>query len=307
MIVTITLNPALDKTSTIETLHVGQLNRLQNVTEDIGGKGINVSRAIAALGGTSVAVGFIGGNSGNLILKSLEVLGITTDFVHVRSNTRTNLKILDKFGTLTEFNEPGANVIQSEVDALLNVITKVVKSGTLVVMSGSLCQGVDADFYAKLIRLVHNLGGYAFLDTSGEPLRAAIQEKPDFVKPNKHELMEFFDIKDEIDFIQLKQLCLQLMDCGIPRMALSLGQDGAMFFDGKNYLRAEGIKVSTLSSVGAGDSMMGAITYAVEKNMPWHECVKLAVATSAGAVTTKGTNPPSKELVETLIKRVKIF
>ena len=305
MIITITLNPALDKTATVDELCVGELNRLQSVREDAGGKGVNVSKAIAALGGTSIAVGFAGGDGGEKLLNALETMKIASDFIKTRSNIRTNLKIVDKLGRLTEFNEPGLCVTQQEANALLEKVSNIIVSGAIVVMSGSLCRGVDCDFYARLIRLIHNCGGYAYLDTSGEPFRAAIKEKPDFIKPNKHELMEFFDICGDLSYNQMYELCKQMMSFGIPKMALSLGSGGAMFFDGEAILRAEGLKVTALSSVGAGDSMMGAIAFAMQKKMSWQDCARLAVATSAGAVTTEGTNPPAGALVEELVGQVR--
>ena len=305
MIITITLNPAMDKTATIDELFVGELNRLLSVRVDVAGKGINVSKSISALGGASIAVGFVGTDNREMLLNALESIGITADFINTRSNIRTNLKIIDNLGRLTELNEPGIEVTQAEADALLDKITNVVRSGTIVVMSGSLCQGVDCEFYARLIRQIHKNGGFAFLDTSGDALRAAIKEKPDFIKPNKHELMEFFGINDDISYDNMQKLCQQLMGFGIPKIALSLGRDGAMFFDNKNYFRAEGLNVNALSPVGAGDNMMGAIAYAVERNMPWQECARLAVAASAGAVTTQGTNPPSRTLVDELAGQVR--
>lgn len=305
MIVTVTLNPALDKTGELNALCVGELNRLTNITTDVGGKGINVSKMINALGGSSVATGFIGGSIGKQISDTISEMGIKSDFVTVDGTTRTNLKVLDNGTRLTELNEPGIKVSEKEVEKLINKINRLCNSNTIFVLSGSLCQGVDHDFYGKIIQTIHKNGGLAYLDADGSAFKSALEQKPDFIKPNSHELLEYYNISHEVSNKDLVDLCYELMEKGIPRMALSMGKDGAIFIDHKNSFYAPGLKVDAHSAVGAGDSMMGAIAFGADSKMSWEQTAKLAVASSAGAVTTIGTKPPSKEFVDTLIKQVK--
>jgi len=306
MVITVTLNPALDKTAELQDLKVGALNRLQQIRTDVGGKGINVSKMISALGGDTIATGFVGGGSGEEIVQTLERMEIPTDFVKVQGVTRTNLKVLDKGSRLTELNEPGVSVTEKEVEELLQKIARIISRDTIFVLSGSLCQGVDSEFYARLVRAIHQQAGRVFLDVDGEAFHAAVKEKPEFVKPNKHELLEFFGLNGEFTMTDLQELCRQLMAYGIPRMALSLGAEGALFFDGNVCTKGAGLKVNAHSSVGAGDSMMGAFAYAADQKMSWEESTRLALAASAGAVTTIGTKAPAKELVESLLTQVKI-
>ena len=306
MVVTVTLNPALDKTAEVEELQIGELNRLQQIRTDVGGKGINVSKMIASFGGMTLATGFVGGGSGEEIVRTLAMMEIPTDFVKVQSVTRTNLKVLDQGTRLTELNEPGIRVTEREVEELLQKISKNIAKDTIFVLSGSLCQGVDVEFYARLVHLIHQLDGRVFLDVDGEAFRTAVKEKPDFVKPNKHELLDFFKLDGELTISELQELCQHLMAYGIPRMALSLGAEGALFFDGEVCTKGLGLKVKAHSSVGAGDCMMGAFAYAADQKMPWEESTRLALAASAGAVTTIGTKAPSRELVESLLAQVEM-
>lgn len=306
MIITVTLNPALDKTAELDNLRPGELNRLRNVVTDAGGKGVNVSKMIAALGGASVATGFAGGGSGEEIVKTLRQMGIRNDFVEVGSTARTNLKILDQGGArLTELNEPGVTVTGQETKSLLEKLEGYAKPDSIFVLSGSLCQGVEAEFYARLIRMIHNNGGAAYLDADGEAFRAALEEKPDFIKPNRRELMEYFRVDGEPDLPELKELCMRLAGKGVPKIALSMGKDGAIFVREKDALYAPGLPVKAHSAVGAGDSMMGAIAYAANAKMPWKQAAALALAASAGAVATIGTKPPDKQMVEHLLGQVR--
>lgn len=306
MIVTVTLNAALDKTAELDSLRPGELNRLCNVVTDIGGKGINVSKMVAALGGRSTATGFVGGGSGETIVNALAQMEIEADFVKVDGITRTNLKVLDKGMCLTEFNEPGIQVSQLEACYLVKKLIGYSNPETIFVLSGSLCQGVETEFYARLIRIIHQGGGLAYLDADGEAFRAALEEKPDFIKPNRHELLEFFHLEGEPSLVELRELCLQLMDGQIPRMALSMGEDGALFLEGSDTVYAPGLSVHAHSAVGAGDSMMGAFAYGADTKMSWRQAAALALASSAGAVTTVGTKPPDRALVEQLVEQVRL-
>jgi 1-phosphofructokinase len=303
MIITVSLNPAIDKTAELDALCTGQLNRLRNVLTDIGGKGINASKTISALGGTSIATGFAGGVTGEDIVHSLELMGITADFVRVNGITRTNLKILDQGIRLTELNEPGVSVSPEEIAVLTDKLHALAKPGAIFVLSGSLAQGMDVDFYARLIRVIHNEGGLAYLDADGEAFKAAIEEKPDLIKPNAHELTEYFGINRKCDLRELKDLCQRIKDKGINKIVLSLGANGAIFVN-KNIAFAPALQVAAHSSVGAGDSMMGALAYASEQSMTWEESAALAMATAAGAVTTIGTKAPDRQLVDEFLKKI---
>lgn len=303
-IVTVTLNPALDKTAVVDDLRPGELNRLKDVIVDAGGKGVNVSRMIAALGGASTASGFIGGGSGEEIARALTSAGIAHDFVRIGGTTRTNLKVLDRENRLTELNEPGAEISPDELATLRQRIGNMATPDTLFVFSGSVPRGVAPDIYAVLIREVRQRGARAYLDADGEAFRQALAAAPDFIKPNRHELLEYFQAGEATDLRGLAGMCRKFLGLGAGSIALSMGVDGALFIASGETLYAPGLSVPVRSSVGAGDSMVGAMAFAAARGLPWREAARLAMAASAGAVTTAGTRPPDRALVERLATQV---
>lgn len=304
MIVTVTMNPAVDKTVEVDTLECGGLNRLRNVVSDAGGKGINVSKMIAALGGDSLAVGFVGGGSGAEIRSMLDRMNIRHDFVEVESVTRTNLKIVEADGRVTELNEPGVRVTDAELSALLRKLDTLAGPETVFVFSGSIPAGMGTDIYRRCIELVRQKGARAYLDADGEAFRLGLEANPYFIKPNREELQKHFAVTYRADTPDLVRLCRLLLKQGVEQIALSLGAEGALFLKGDSVIRIPGLRVKAHSTVGAGDSMVGALAYAADCGMDYEDGLKLAVAASAGAVTTIGTKAPERSLVDTLLKQV---
>lgn len=306
MIVTVTMNPAVDKTAEVDSLEAGSLNRLRNVVNDAGGKGINVSKMVAALGGDSLATGFAGGAGGTQIRESLGKMGIRHDFIGVDSATRTNLKLVESNGRVTELNEPGVRVTDAELGALLEKLDALASPETLFVFAGSLPAGMGTDLYRRCIERVHQKGAKAFLDADGESFRLALDAKPDFIKPNRDELQQHFALGHRADLPELVVLCRRLLDGGIGQIAVSLGAEGALFLRGDSVVRIPGLAVKAHSTVGAGDSMVGALVYAADAGLPYEEGLKLSVAASAGAVTTIGTKAPERALVDQLLTQVRM-
>ncbi len=307
MIVTVTMNPAIDKTADLVKLEVGSLNRLKNVIMDAGGKGINVSKTIKALGGKTIACGFIGGSGGVVIEQVLREQGITSDFIKIENGTRTNLKIVEENGFVTELNEPGPFVSEEEINALQEKLLSYAGDDTLFVLAGSIPNGVDKGIYKTITKMVKQKGAKVFLDADGELFVNALEGAPDIIKPNRSELEEYFHKDYRVDEKELIEMGHQLMDKGIGMVAISLGQMGALFLTNEKVIKCPGLKVEAHSTVGAGDAMVAALSFGLSLNKDIEECVKLAMATSAGAVTTKGTKPPTKELVEELMERVQII
>lgn len=145
MIITVTMNPAIDKTIDVERLERGGLNRITHVEVDAGGKGINVSKTIHQLGGESIAVGFLAGDAGRTIQNVLHEWGIKTDFIEVEGETRTNTKVFERTGELTELNEQGPEISAQDMEALLNKLEGYANENTLFVLAGSIPQGVEKD------------------------------------------------------------------------------------------------------------------------------------------------------------------
>lgn len=306
MIVTVTMNPAIDKTVEIDTLCPGGLNRIQRVEYDAGGKGINVSKTIKELGGESIAVGFLGGNSGRTIENVLNQKGIRNDFVWVDQETRTNTKVFEKSGELTELNEPGPVISPEQSQELLNKISAYASEGTLVILAGSIPSGVDSDIYAQIIRMVHEKGGKVLLDADGKLFRQALKAVPDIIKPNRVELEEYMGIDYRASEKELLDAAEKFLESGIETIAVSMGKSGAMFVRDGYQVKCPALSVKSHSTVGAGDAMVAALAYAWDQKLGSEDTVKLCMATSAGAVTTVGTKPPSREVVDELINQVVI-
>lgn len=306
MIVTVTMNPAIDKTVEIDRLLAGGLNRIKKVEYDAGGKGINVSKTIHELGGESIATGFLGGNAGKTIASVLEAKGIQSDFVWVEGETRTNTKVFEESGAVTELNEPGPVIGETQMEELLKKLEGYAKEGTLFILAGSIPSGVDKTIYEKIIRLVHEKGAEILLDADGELFRNALPAGPDIIKPNRVELEEYAGYDYRASEEELLELAKKLMDQGIGTVVVSMGKSGAMFVRDGYEVKCPALSVKAHSTVGAGDAMVAALAYAWDQKLNDEDTVRLCIATSAGAVTTIGTKPPARELVDELVKQVKI-
>lgn len=306
MIVTVTMNPAIDKTVEIDKLQPGGLNRIQKVEYDAGGKGINVSKTIRELGGTSIAAGFLGGNAGRTIESVLNEKGIQNDFIWVDGETRTNTKVFEKNGEVTELNEPGPQISQEQISQLIKKLEGYADAQTLFIFAGSIPNGVDKGIYGKMIQKVHAHGAKVLLDADGELFRQALGAGPDIIKPNRVELEEYagFDYRASIE--ELLQAAKSLKSKGIETVAVSMGKGGAMFVRDGYEVKCPALSVKAHSTVGAGDAMVAALAYAWDQKLDNEQTVRMCIATSAGAVTTIGTKPPARELVDDLMKQVVI-
>ena len=303
MIITVTMNPAIDKTVELNCFNHGGLNRINRVTIDAGGKGINVSKTICSLGGTSVATGFLGGATGKQILKQLEGMGISTDFVEVETETRVNTKIIETSGIVTELNEKGAAVSNEAMQSLLIKLDEYLNKEAILILSGSIPSGVANTIYKQLTEYAHEKGAKVFVDADGELFSESLKAKPDIIKPNKVELEKYvghnFACAEDVVSAGRK-----LMEQGVKNVIISLGEEGAYFIDERHTLYSPGLTVKAHSTVGAGDAMVAAFAYGMDQGFELEACAKLAIATSAGAVTTVGTKPPTKVVVDRLLEQV---
>ena len=306
MIVTVTMNPAIDKTVEIGKFQHGGLNRIRKVEFDAGGKGINVSKTICEMGGRTIATGFLGGNGGRTIENVLKQKGIPCDFIWVDGETRTNTKVFEESGALTELNEPGPSIPAEDLEELLRKLDQYAAEDTLFVLSGSIPAGVDKEIYAEIIRRVHKKGSKVLLDADGELFRRGLEAGPDMIKPNRVELEEYAQLDYRASEEELLKIAEDFTGKGIETIAVSMGQSGAIFVTGDSKVKCPALSVKAHSTVGAGDAMVAALAYAWDRKLPVEETVRLCMAVSAGAVTTVGTKPPTKELVEELKEQVVI-
>ena len=304
MIITVTLNPALDKTVEIPDFSLDAVNRITAMRTDPGGKGLNVSKVIAKLGGTSTVVGVLGGTTGRRIADAMDALGIACQFTFVDGETRTNLKVIDPARhTNTDLNEPGLTVDQETLDHMRDALVAAIRPGDIVVLSGSLPKGAPVDTYGSWTAACRTAGARVFLDADGEPLAHGLAAKPYLAKPNNHELSRLtgraLETADD-----LLTAARTLIADGVERVVVSMGGDGALFVSADGAYRAEGLRVPVGSTVGAGDSMVAALAYAAEQGMADADTVRLAVATSAANVMCSGSQAAERSAVDELLPHV---
>lgn len=237
MIITVTMNPAVDKTVDLEHMVHGSLNRVKNVIMDAGGKGINVSKTIRELGGETIATGFVGGSSGSFIKKVLQEQGIKPDFIETGEEVRTNLKVVEADGNVTEFNEPGPVITAEEQEELIQKLLGYADKDTLFVLAGSIPKGMDQDIYQVLTGKLKEKGARVFVDGDGELLIHALEATPDIIKPNRHELEEYFHKDCPVGEEELIAMGQRLIAKGIGMIAISLGQMGALFLTENKVVR----------------------------------------------------------------------
>ncbi|MBE5986217.1 MAG: 1-phosphofructokinase [Paenibacillaceae bacterium] len=307
MIVTVTMNPAIDKTVDIGKFERGDLNRIKRVEIDAGGKGINVSKTIRELGGESIATGFVGGTSGTIIKQVLTDLGLRTDFVEVKGETRTNLKVVEETGEVTELNEPGPEVSKEQLNDLLNRLEGYANPDTLFVLAGSIPAGIPTDIYRKITEQVHQKGAMVLLDADGVLFSESLKGKPDMLKPNRSELERYYQMDYRASEQELVSMGGKLLDQGVSMAAISLGQMGAIFLTKDKRYRCPGLRVKAHSTVGAGDALVAAMAYSWDEKLPLETCIRLCMGASAGAVTSIGTKPPKRSLVDELVERVELL
>lgn len=304
MIYTVTLNPALDKTATVPGLTVDSVNRIRDLREDPGGKGINVSKVIAKLGGTSRAVALLGGSVGEKIKAMLAEQGIDVWAFEAMGETRTNLKVVDpELGTHTDINEPGPEAGVAQLDAMLSALVGAIAADDVVVLSGSLPAGAPVGTYDAWCRACAGAGALVFLDADGEALARGLDACPFLAKPNDAELSRLCGHALETE-AQVADEARRLVRGGVGRVVVSMGGAGAVVADGERVLLARSPRVKVGSTVGAGDSVVAALAYAQERGMDLEDAVRLAMATGAANVMQTGTQAAERSLVDELLPRV---
>ena len=306
MIITVTLNPALDKTVILPGFAVNTVNRVSATRLDPGGKGINVSKVVKALGGKTLALGVLGGAAGGYIQAAMDKMELPNDMVLTGEITRTNLKIIDPLlQTNTDINEPGGPVSEETLDAVWHKLTKAVKPGDTVVLAGKNPPGMSDSRLAEWVTRLHGMKVYTCVDTVGEPMQQAIAAQPDIIKPNREELSEIAGRRMVTDSDVLTA-ARELVDRGVGLVTASLGADGAIFVTRNQAFRGYAPKVSVVSVVGAGDAMMAALTHYSAAGCSLEETARRSVAVSVASVMCSGSEAPELNMILPLIDQVRL-
>lgn len=288
MILSVCPNPCIDCTMELEQLNVGQLNRVSNKIVTYSGKALNSAIGVKRLGGDSFATGFMYDNEGSLFQTNLDNEGVKSSFIWNKGSVRTNYKIVDNKSMLTEINDRGEEVCLENQQKLINLVQTLSKSAQVVIMSGSLPNGVENDYYYKLAKSLKK-GVKIIVDTEGEKLTSAIRAGVYLVKPNLMEL-EYIVGKKLSTKKEMLSACNFLIDGGAENVLLSLGRQGAILTNGRNSYFCKSAAVAVNSTVGAGDSMVAAASVMIEQGASDEEILRCAVAAGTASITTPGTN-----------------
>lgn len=291
MIVTVTLNAALDRSVTVPIFQLGHRHRASEVLVIAGGKGINVARALKRLDVPVVATGLAGGRTGTRIVEELTAEAILNDFVRIGDESRTSTAVLDPTaGTYTEINEWGPKVSDTELEILLEKLHYLSRGADVVVIAGSLPRGVSEGFYAELSRELTRRGVRVVLDAEGEPLRLGLEAEPWLVSPNQREAEQLVgqELEEEEDFLMALDAIAEM---GARNVQITT-EDGcfALVREERQVrrLRAVSPQLEPVSTVGAGDVLLAQWLAALLEERPAEDALRLAVAAGAASVLVAG-------------------
>jgi 1-phosphofructokinase/tagatose 6-phosphate kinase len=295
MILTVTLNTAVDKTLAVPNFRLGRRHRTVEQTTMPGGKGVNVARVLKLLGHPVIATGLAGGPTGTRIVEQLTQLNVLCDFVRIREESRTNTAVIDPTtGEQTEINERGPAVSEAEIELFAEKLLYLAQGATHCVFAGSLPRQVDVDVYARMIPELRRLGVTTVIDTDGDPLRRAVRAEPDIISPNVLEAEELVghEFNDEEDHaIAVREMvglgareAIMTAPDGC-YAAMATGEKGGGGHAGSTLYRVRGPALEARAAVGSGDAFLAGFVAARYLGRPVTECLAYGVA--AGAESTQ--------------------
>lgn len=306
MILTVTLNAAIDKRYVVENYQVGEVNRVKECAYVAGGKGLNVSKTAAIAGAEVLATGFVGGHAGAYITEAVEKQGVATDFIQVKGESRSCINIYDTVNkTQTEFLEPGVVVSEEEQRAFYLKFDQLLAKCDVVAMSGSVPKGIGTDMYPKLVAMAKAAGKKIIVDTSGALLEEAVKAKPNMVKPNIDEI-RLLTGKQILGREELIEAGIELQKSGIERVVISLGADGSLMFVEEGVYQAVVPKIDAVNTVGCGDCMTAGFAISFEQGMTPQEALRFASATSAASAMREETGYFETKDMKALFDQIEI-
>ena len=305
MITTICMNPSFDKTVEVQTLEIGQVNRIQEARIDLGGNGINVAVVAERLGLEVQCLGMMGKDGAAELSDLIEKEHLKYSFQTIPGHVRTNTKILSRSGQgITELNEPGPVVTQEILDQFFSMAIEKTKGSDMVVLTGSLPPGCPEGTYRDLLKILE--GKKCILDTEGKELELAAKGAcPFLIKPNLKELETTLGI--ELRTLRtIRDAALLFVRLGVKHAVVSMGEMGAMYVSDDKTLFAPALRVEIKSTVGAGDAMIGGLLLGYEKEKDMAKAFRYGIAAGAASVMTEGTLPIVRDDFYRLLDMVKI-
>jgi len=307
MILTVTLNAAIDKRYVVDGFLQGEVNRVKECTYVPGGKGLNVSKPAAIAGAKVTATGFVGGHAGNFIEEALAPFGIESRFYHVAAESRSCINIWDeKTETQTEFLEPGFTLTDADLTGFLTLFQTLLTDADVVTMSGSVPKGLDGTAYQKLIALCKAAGKPVILDTSGKLLEAGIEALPTMIKPNIDEI-RMLTGKPCSDRSEIIDAAKALHRRGIPIVAVSLGSQGSIVVSDEGVYRAVVPQIDAVNTVGCGDSMIAGFALGISAGLSVKETLRRAAAISTASAMHEKTGMYCPEDMESVLPKIQII
>ena len=306
MILTVTLNAAIDKRYVVEGFRIGEVNRVKECTYVPGGKGLNVSKPASIYGAEVVATGFAGGHAGAYIEDALKPFGIRSAFYHVDAESRSCINIWDEVNQVqTEFLEPGFTLTEEDFAGFEAKFRQLVQEAKVVAMSGSVPKGLDGTAYQRLVKIVKDAGIPVILDTSGKLLEMGIEAIPTMIKPNIDEIRMLTGKRCD-DISEIIEAARAIHARGVKIVAVSLGADGSLAVGDDGIFRARVRKIDAVNTVGCGDSMIAGFALGLSKGLPLEETLRLASAISAAAAMREETGFFVMEDMEKLLPQIEI-
>jgi len=286
-ILTLTLNPALDVTVSLDALRTGAVNRASAQHSHAAGKGLNVAQVLADLGHQLSVSGFLGMDNLGPFEALIQQRGFVDGFIRVPGETRSNIKLVEAGGQVTDINGPGPQVDEAARDALLRRLDQLAPGHDAVVVAGSLPRGVSPEWLQALLERLKAMGLKVAFDSSGAALDAGLRATPWLIKPNTEELGEAVG-QPLADFAQQRQAAQRLLDQGITHVVVSQGEQGVNWFSADGVLQGVPPQVTVASTVGAGDSLLAGMLHGLLVNEAAEQTLRRATAIAAQAVSQIG-------------------
>jgi 1-phosphofructokinase len=305
-IATVTLNPAIDQTVSVDNFKPGTVNRSRGIRFDAGGKGVNVASFLADYGLSVAATGFLGEENAGIFKRHFARKGIEDCFILVPGETRLNIKITDERNQeTTDLNTPGQAPGEDAVNRLYKQVEALAERCDVFVLSGNLPPDLSSGFYAKLIKSLKKKNRSCILDTSGEALTEGLKAGPLMIKPNIDELEQLVGRKLN-KLADVHRAAHSLISENVELVVVSMGAEGALFINRDEAFLASPPSVPLKSTVGAGDAMVAGLVAGFENKLSLVECARLATAFSLGAITRLGRDLPSKDEIKSYQAKVVI-
>jgi 1-phosphofructokinase family hexose kinase len=305
LILTLTINPAIDRTVMVDKLVFEDRGYILSRSEVAGGRGVNASFMTHALGGKTLAILTSGGAAGERMEQSLAGMGFPYQAVRVKPESRVNLTISDKTGLAVKLNEVGAPLDDLEVEAVRSLVETHLASAHWLMICGSLQPGVPTDFYRQIVEMAHSRGVRTLLDTDGEALLRGLEAKPTVISPNQAEAERLLG-RAILTRTQSIEAVERMHTMGPQSVILSLGGRGAVGASPDGVFEALPPRVDSLCPIGAGDSLAAAFVWASDKKKSFVDALRWGVAAGTATSVLPGMNFPNLQQVRAIYKQVQV-